>query len=70
MTLDTGHPEVDAVIASVARLCTPELRALMQCRDDALRAHRVPDKLQDEALELLSEIRIDLDAKLAALSAA
>lgn len=70
MTLDTGYPEFDAVIESVVRLCAPELLVLMQRRDDALRAHRAPDKLHDETLELLSEIRIDLDAKLAALSAA
>ncbi|QCX48255.1 hypothetical protein E7Z57_03565 [Ralstonia pseudosolanacearum] len=68
MTLDTGHPEVDAVIASVARLCAAELQVLMQRRDDALRSHSGPDKLQDEALELLSELRINLDAKLSALS--
>jgi len=35
-------------------------------RDDALRSHPAADKLQDEALELLSEVRIDLDAKLSA----
>lgn len=70
MTLDTGHPEIDAVIESVVRLCAPELRELMRRRDDALRSHRAPDKLHDETLELLSEIHIDLDAKLTALSAA
>lgn len=69
MTLDTGHPEVDAVIESVTRLCAPELRELMQRRDEALRSHPAADKLQDEALELLSQVRIDLDIKLSALSA-
>ena len=64
MKLDTGHPEIDAVIESVARLCGPELRELMWRRDDALRTYPAVDKLQDEALELLSEVRIDLDAKL------
>lgn len=67
ITLNTGHPEVDAVIESVARLCEPELRDAMLQRDDALRSHQATDKLQDEALELLSEVRIDLDAKLSAL---
>ncbi|PIL38878.1 hypothetical protein CR103_15735 [Massilia psychrophila] len=66
MKLDTGHPEIDAVIESVTRLCEPELRELMWRRDDALRSHPAADKLQDEALELLSEVRIDLDAKLSA----
>ena len=66
MKLDTGHPDIDAVIESVAQLCGPELRELMCRRDDALRTHPAADKLQDEALELLSEVRIDLDAKLSA----
>lgn len=70
MKLDTGHSGIDAVIESVTRLCGPELRELMQWRDDALQFHPTPDKLQDKALELLSEVRIDLDARLSALSEA
>lgn len=66
MKLGTGYPEIDAVIESVTRLCESELRELMWQRDDALRSHSAADKLQDEALELLSEVRIDLDAKLSA----
>lgn len=68
LTLGTGHPEIDAVIESVVQLCEPELRELMLQRDDALRSHQAADKLQSEALELLSEVRIDLDAKLSAFS--
>ncbi|RUP25750.1 MAG: hypothetical protein EKK45_18385 [Curvibacter sp.] len=64
MALDTGHPEVDAVVESTVRLCLPELRELMVARDQALAAHAGPDKLADEGLELLSEIAVDLDAKL------
>lgn len=64
--LDTGHPEIDAVIESVVQLCELELRELMRRRDVALRSHPAADKLQDEALELLSEVSIDLDAKLSA----
>lgn len=64
MRLDTGHPEVDAVIESVVQLCQPELHELLRLRDHALAAWDRPDKLRDEQLELLSEIRIDLDAKL------
>ena len=67
LTLDTGHPAVDAVIESVTQLCEPELREVMRRRDDALRAHRSANKLHDQALELLSEVRIDLDARLSAL---
>ncbi len=67
MKLATGHPEVDAVIESIAQLCEPELWEVMRRRDDALRPHQAANKLQDETLELLSEVRIDLDAKLCAL---
>lgn len=67
--LHTGYPEVDAVIEAVTQLCGAELREVMQRRDDALRSHQTTNKLQDDALELLSEVRIDLDAKLSALSA-
>ncbi|MGS0742961.1 DUF6969 family protein [Glaciimonas sp. GG7] len=66
MELNTGHPDIDAVIESVTRLCEPELRELMWRRDDALHSHPAADKLRDETLELLSEVRIDLDAKLSA----
>jgi len=64
MQLDTGHPEVDAVIESTFRMCIPELRELMAARDKSLAAHVGPDKLGDSTLELLSEIAVDLDAKL------
>lgn len=66
MTLDTGHPEVDAVIECVVRLCAPELRELLQRRDAALRSHHAVDTLHDETLEVLAELDLDLDAKLAA----
>ena len=64
MVLDTGHPEVDAVVESTVRLYLPELCGLMAARDQALAAHVGPDKLADEGLELLSEIAVDLDATL------
>ena len=64
IALDTGHPEVDAVIESTVRMCIPELHELMLARDQSLAAHAGPDKLKDEGLELLSEIAVDLDSKL------
>lgn len=66
MQLDTGHPEVDAVIESTVRMCIPELSDLMVARDSSLAAHAGPDKLGDSTLELLSEIAVDLDEKLKA----
>ena len=67
MKLDTGNAEIDAVIESVVQLCAPELKELMHRRDQALLAHPGPHKLDDQRLELLSEICIDLDAKLKSL---
>ncbi|PHM20471.1 MAG: hypothetical protein CK604_05975 [Curvibacter sp. PD_MW3] len=65
MELDTGHPEVDAVVEATIRMCLAELSELMAARDKSLAAHVGPDKLGDSSLELLSEIAVDLDAKLA-----
>lgn len=67
MKLDTDYPEIDAVIESTVRLCVADLVELMAARDRALAAHAVQHRLNDPTLELLSEIPIDLDAKLKAL---
>jgi len=67
MELDTGHPDVDAVVESTVRMCIPELYKVMAARDSSLASCSVPDKLEDSSLELLSEISVDLDAKLMAL---
>lgn len=67
MVLDTGHPEIDAVVESVVKMCLPELLQLMKARDESLADHPGPAKLGDTSLELLSEITIDLDTKLMAL---
>ncbi|MDE2431461.1 MAG: hypothetical protein KGN37_01265 [Burkholderiales bacterium] len=64
MSLDTGYTEVDAVMESLVQLCQPELHQLLQLRDHTLAAWHRADKLHDTELEVLSEIRIDLDAKL------
>lgn len=64
MRLDTGHPEIDAVVESTVRLCVAEIADLMSARDRALAVHPGPDKLGDPSLELLSEVAVDLDAKL------
>ncbi|RUP24760.1 MAG: hypothetical protein EKK45_23275 [Curvibacter sp.] len=68
MALDTGYPEVDTVIESTVQLYLLELHELMAARDQALAAHVGFNKLEDEAMELLSEIAVDLDAKLTELT--
>ncbi|WP_194715282.1 DUF6969 family protein [Noviherbaspirillum soli] len=65
MKLDTGQAEIDTIIESVIQLFVPELKKLMQQRDDVLREHPGPNKLADQSLELLSIVEIDLDMKLA-----
>ncbi|SEA52671.1 MULTISPECIES: DUF6969 family protein [Acidovorax] len=64
MQLETGHPEIDAVIESTVRMCLPEIAHLVSARDEALVLHAGPDKLNARSLELLSELAVDLDAKL------
>ena len=67
MRIDTGHPQIDAVIGSVATLCRLELVYLLQCRDQALQASASEGKMFDESLEVLSQVKIDIDAKFAAI---
>lgn len=64
MTLDTGNGRIDGVIECIVQLCKQEIRSLLADRDQQLFKRQAPGLLQDESLELLSEIAIDLDAKL------
>ena len=63
MRLNTGHAEIDSVIESIVQLYLREIEALLAQRDVALAAHRARDKLEDQTLELLSQLPLDLDAK-------
>ena len=63
LKLRTGYPHVDAVIESLIALHRPEIRVLLDKRDQTLSAW-VGDVLSDQRLEVLSEMRIDVDAKL------
>ena len=65
MALDTGNEHIDGVIECVVKLCKEEIRSLLDARDQKLFSRQAPGLLQDEGLELLSEMAIDLDAKLA-----
>lgn len=67
MHLDTGHPEIDAVLESVITLCADEIRQMLTARDVALSAKPPRDVLDDRGLEVLSETTIELDRKLAAI---
>jgi len=58
MTLDTGHGEVDAVLESTIHLCMPDIEELLSGRDQALERRAGDGKLEDNGLELLSELSI------------
>lgn len=63
MRLDTGHADVDRLILALVRLCAPEIERILQRREATLlgRARGGPSVFDDPALEVLSEVRIELD---------
>ncbi len=65
MRLNTGHSEIDAVLESVVALCLAEISQLLAARDHALSSAPARDVLANRKLEILSEIDVDLDRKLA-----
>jgi len=65
MTLATGNEDVDAVIECVVRLYKKEIQDLLVRRDALLYQRRSPGLLCDESLEVLSEIAINVDRKIA-----
>ena len=64
LRLSTGYPHVDAVLESLIALYRPEIQALLAQRDQRFFAWDGADVLSDESLEVVSEIRVDVDAKL------
>lgn len=64
MSLDTGHAAIDAMLECVVALCQDEIRALLAARDRTLAKAKSQALLEDRSLEVLSEVAIDLDAKL------
>jgi len=67
MHLNTGYPEIDAVLEGVVALCPEEIHRVLSERDAALAGGSTRGVLDDPALEILSERPIDLDSKLAGL---
>jgi len=63
--LDTGNRAVDTVIESLVRLYQDEIGDLLARRDEILFGWSGVNVLSDEKLELLSEVDINVDAKLA-----
>lgn len=67
LSLDTGHGAVDAVLGSLVCLFDAEIRSLLHARDQRLLRGQECAVLSDESVEVLSEIPINLDEKLAHL---
>jgi hypothetical protein len=65
MTLDTGNEDVDAVIECVVGLYKKEILDLLLSRDSLLYQKKAPGILGDEPIELLSEIAINVDRRMA-----
>jgi len=65
MVLDTGNEAVDAVIESVVCLFRTEILDLLVRRDAVLFGFQGGNVLSDASLEVLSELAIDIDSKLA-----
>lgn len=68
LRLSTGHALIDEVIVAITRLYRLQIDGLMQQRDATLidRARLGPGTLDDESMEVLSELRINPDQQLAA----
>lgn len=67
MQLNTGYPEIDAVLECVIALYQDENCQLLATRDAALSKKPPLSVLTDNGLELLSEVTIALDLKLLTL---
>ncbi len=67
MELNTGYPTIDAVLTTLSQLYRPEIRFLMSRRDAALRARAAkgPGTLDDTRVEVLSEVSLDIDQRIA-----
>ncbi len=69
LRLSTGHALIDEVIVAITSLYRPQICDLMRQRDAALidRAQHGQGTLDDESMEVLSELRISPDQQLASL---
>lgn len=65
MELDTGPPDIDRVIVSLARLCGADIALLLTERDEMLASTGPDNVLEDRTIEVLLETAIDLDNRMA-----
>ena len=67
LRLNTGNSLVDAVIEDVMTLCADEIREMLAHRDQVLVTRSRTGILEDRSLDVISEVPIDLDKKIAAI---
>ena len=67
MRLRTRNPQMDTVIESVIALCSGQVHSVLTRRDQMLAKRSYPGILEDQKLEILSEVSIDLDAEIGSL---
>lgn len=67
MKLVTGYPLIDKCVAALIQLYAADIRALIARRDHALRARAAggPGTLDDVTLEVLSELQLNVDQRIA-----
>lgn len=66
--LNTGYSKIDAVITAVIHLCFQKIQEALDERDQKLSSYDLQNPHENHALEVLSEISIDLDAEIRACS--
>lgn len=67
--LDTGHPDIDRMIVSLAHICSEDIGLLLAQRDNTLRTREPGKCLEDRTVEILSETLINLDQRIARICA-
>jgi hypothetical protein len=67
MNLDAGYQMIDDTLTALLQLYRSEIRALMSRRDATLRARAAggTDTLDDTRIEVLSELSLDIDGRIA-----
>lgn len=65
IALDTGHSGIDRMVTSLMRLCKEEIRSLLWSRDQVLTSREPRAVLEDGTLEVLAEVRLDLESRIA-----
>ena len=67
MRLRTRNPHIDTVIESLIVLCSHQVHTVLACRDQMLARWSRPGILENQQLEIISQVAIDLDGEIESL---